>query len=152
MLLTTQTIANILSENPSSANDTGGLVLAYLQLKQKLDHEDLQSYYFKKGLASNIQRLQKLKKSYDAKQKFFNSHSLHDLIQLKNEQQEIVDKLKSGPPISMITRIGLHGLLSSLNQLDELMALKRHIEILAEMDEYMTNTLLLIKLLETPAY
>lgn len=150
MKLTTQNIAQMLTQSPVPTNNIGGLILTYFHLKQKLEHKELQTFYFKKGLESNVRRLQRLRKSYASVRNFYNSHSLDDLIQLKNERQEQLDRIKSGSRINMITGIWVNSLRSNLAQLDAILPLKRDFEILATIDEYETDTPLLIQLIEAP--
>lgn len=100
------------------------ILLEYFSIKQKLENPDNQSWFFKKGIESNKQKLVTLTKEYNEIRKTFNENTIDFFIEKINKNLE--DKLsieKHG--MNTLTQMYYSSILSSNEFYNELIRLKR---------------------------
>lgn len=114
------------------------ILLEYASLKQKLEAPDHQTWYFKKGLASNTERLARLQKDYGAIRDFFNETSVDLLMSGINRNTEIMTSYDRN---GMNSIQGMHytSLKNEITYFKELIRLKSCTDLLMPIDHYLEN-------------
>ena len=123
------------------------ILVEYSSIKQKLGSPDNQSWYFKKGIESNKQRLVTLTKEYNDIRKTFNENTIDSFIERINKN--LKDKLsieKQG--MNTLTQMHYFSILSSNEFFNELIRLKSKTDLLMPIDYYMENPEEFIKFIE----
>jgi hypothetical protein len=115
-------------------------VVQYATLKQKIDDPAEQSWYFKKGIESQLKRIKKLNTEFELIREFYNQTDVDTLIQLLKEEKEQLEIILNNKTMSrMIRSILINSKNNSINYYHQLLALKSKIDVLQSIDYYAEN-------------
>ena len=84
MAIKLNAIQNLLLKTKSDST-LETIILEYAKLKQRIDHPDNQSWYFKQGMKSSLERLSFLNMEFEKIRKSFNESTIDDFIERINE-------------------------------------------------------------------
>lgn len=114
------------------------IIVEYSILKQKIETQESQSWYFKLGFESSKERLIALTKEFEEIRKTFNETSIDELIERINENL----KYKSGYEkngMNTIQQMHYSSIISENEFYNELLRLKSKTEFLKDIDYYLEN-------------
>ena len=121
-----------------SKNEVAEIIIAYAALKCKLDNPDSQSWYFKKGVKTNQDRLRSYKLKYERIKAFFNNSTIDSLLETINRNLAEKARLER-TRMNFIKRM-YHASISGRNHfLYELIRVKSITEVLMPIDHYLEN-------------
>lgn len=116
------------------------ILMVYLVLHEKLREPEKQSWYFRRGLVANQQRLKRLQADFEMIREHFNACSVDDLLTERNEKQKHLDYILSKPGIGLLLQIAYRSSRARINYLDDMIALKSSVAVLHEAAHYLTHT------------
>lgn len=108
----------------------------YSSLLHKLSTPKNQSWYFKKGFDSHLERLSNLEREFEVIRIRFNNSTLDSLIHQLNTNSVYISKYKKKKMVSFIQRIHYKSVMNQNEFIKEMISLKREIENLKPMDYY----------------
>ena len=76
------------SDHPGFYN----LIRTYCELRRKLEHPELQSWYFKKGVDTNRKRLAEIEVEYESRRAWFNEGTIDDFIEQRAEASDWMER------------------------------------------------------------
>lgn len=147
MAIQIQDFIAVLHADCKEKNSLGKLILDYGILNNKLNEAESQSWYFKKSIVSNRQKLLMLRNQFEEIRKEINRSSFDDLLnnmKLANNEKE---KMLSKGQLNMIDRMIYPGILSEIDYYRELTGVKSRVSKMEEVDYYLGNGDELLKLL-----
>lgn len=110
----------------------------YATIKQKIQNSDDQSWYFKRAMESNMQRLSALKEEFEEIRQLFNQSDLDFFIEKINENTSVAASYK-GKDMGLIKFIHLSFINGESKFFGELIRLKSKTEFLMPIDYYLAN-------------
>lgn len=113
--------------------------LDYFNLMKKFKSPKSQSWYFERGMISNLDRVSLLEKRFEKIRMEFNNSTVDSLIERLNANNEFITRFKKRG-MSSIQRIYYNSVLGQNKYIIELIRLKGKIETLEPIDYYVENS------------
>ncbi len=132
----------------SKSNNVTRTILEYCTIKSKLNDVENQSWYFKKGLQSNRDRLARIIKEYKSIRRNFNISTVDDFIEVINDCNSQIEQLLSKRGMGLIDQMVYHSRVSRKNFYNELVQLKSLSPTLMPIYYYYENPEALLKIMD----
>lgn len=136
-------IESLFSKNRNETS-LANLILNYASLKQKIENTNEYSWYFKRGLDSNLKKLAALSADFERIRKLFNEANVDFFLQKIAENDAYLIKLE-GKYKSFSQRILYSWKISNIQFLKELIQLKSNVKTLKPIDYYLENPEVFLK-------
>ena len=137
MAIKLKAIQNLLVKKKSDSS-LETIILEYATLKQRIDHPDNQSWYFKQGMKSSLERLSFLNIDFEKIRKSFNESTIDDFIQKINENS-LKTTTCEGKYMGTIKLMHYSAMIGESKFLSELIRLKSKTELLMPIAYYLEN-------------
>lgn len=147
MALHINDIISVLGLNQKTHSQLERIILEYGSLVQKINNPELQSWYFKTGIESNLLRVKRLKSEFEDIQSYFNSRTIDQLIKSYNKNNDAIKLVQITSHSAIFKGIVMGSLYSKKSYIEEILTFKSRIEEIKEIDYYLNNQESLIMLL-----
>ena len=137
MALKFKEIENLLL-NRKNESSLENIIIEYATLKQKIDNTNNQSWYFKHGLESTLEKLFFLNIEFEKIRKSFNESTIDDFIEKINENSMITTSYE-GNYMGAIKLMHYSSMIGESKFLNELIRLKSKTESLMSVDYYLED-------------
>ena len=118
-----------------------------LTLQEKLASPDKQTWYFRKGLASNQRRLRELIKTYDQHRQEFNRLNVSDMLDHKATIEHELEHVIPNQRPYIVRAMFEAGAKQHLKEIHEALTLKSRTDTLQSVEYYKTNPDALLELM-----
>jgi len=122
-------------------------MIEYGTLVQKLNNPELQSWYFIKGIESNLRRKSTLNSYFENIRIDFNASNVDELISSLNKTEDTIKLVRTTSQPGIMKGFALAGLYSNKARIEEFLATKSRVDQILEMDDYLIDSEALIKLM-----
>lgn len=124
------------------------LILDYAILKEKINNQADQSWYFQKALSLKRDQLKQMESEYIDFLNELNSHSLDQILELKTLLTHNLEEKKKSPK-GFIQNMVLSSIYNQLSYIDALLIMKSKTDYLHDIDFYLNDSDELNKLMDT---
>ncbi len=120
-----------------------GTFFAYSKLKKRVDNAKNESWYFQRGIESQIRRLKFLKSDFNDFVEFYNNTTIDDFLARIAERapkiEDYLQRVERGDIMNWITRSFYNSLMNQTDFDRSLIALKAKLDSLHEIDYYLDH-------------
>jgi oligoribonuclease NrnB/cAMP/cGMP phosphodiesterase (DHH superfamily) len=112
------------------------IFLEYCKIKDLLEHPSKQSWYFKKGIASQKNKIEKLEGQWEEIRKIANQYAVDDLILEQTKYEFEIKKTKASGSTRLIKSLVINSHQSQINQICTALEIKGRVKELPTIEYY----------------